>query len=121
MTGLYGGMVFTLPPFFCVGWYEWTFEYVLTTIQPRRLQNDNAKTTHFPYQFAVVMLTVTAVFHIVQIVAGLFAQQTERLGACDVKLLLAIGFIALHTCAHLGLGAFAHLLTDVTVCMMDWR
>lgn len=65
------------------------------------------------YQFAVMMLTVAAVFDIVQIVAGLLAEQTQSLSACHVKLLLTSWFIALHARANIRLIRFAHLLANV--------
>ena len=49
-----------------------------------------------PYQFRIVMLAVAAVFDIVHIVSGLFAQQAQSLGAGHVEMLLAAGFVTLH-------------------------
>jgi len=37
-----------------------------------------------------MVLTVAAVFHIIQIVSRLLAEQTKALGTGDVKLLLAV-------------------------------
>lgn len=42
------------------------------------------------FQFAVMVLTVAAVFHVIQIVSRLLAEQTKALGTGDVKLLLAV-------------------------------
>lgn len=49
------------------------------------------------FQFTVMMLTVSAVLHVVQIVSCFLAEQTKLLGACNMELLLATGFVALHT------------------------
>lgn len=48
------------------------------------------------HQFTVMMLTVAAILDIIQIVAGLFAQQPVLLCTSYVKLLSAAGFVALH-------------------------
>lgn len=65
------------------------------------------------YQFAIVILAVATIFYIIQIIAGLFAQQAQRLRARHVKLLLAAGFIALHTGAEAGLRAFTLVVANV--------
>lgn len=48
------------------------------------------------FQFTIMVLAVSAVLDIVQIVAGLLAEESELLGACHVELLLATGLVALH-------------------------
>lgn len=73
------------------------------------------------YQFTVMVLTISTIFHIVQVVAGLFAQQTTCLSACDVKLLLTPWSIALHTCAYGRFWSFVILLTNVAHWKMIGR
>lgn len=66
------------------------------------------------YQFAVVILTVSAVLDVVQIVAGLLAKQAQLLSAGHVKLLFATGFVALHAGTGCRLRTFSAIRTDVT-------
>lgn len=61
-----------------------------------------------------MVLAVAAVLDVVEIIAGLFAEQAELLGTGYVELLLAPGFIALHAGAHAGAAPFAHVLANVT-------
>lgn len=48
------------------------------------------------YQFAVVMLTVSAVLDVVQVVTSLLTQQAQLLSTRHVKLLFTSGLITLH-------------------------
>lgn len=67
-------------------------------------------------QFAVVMLAIATVLDIVQVVAGLLAQQPQLLGTGHVKLLPTSGLVALHTRTHCRLRALVQLLANVTRC-----
>lgn len=60
-----------------------------------------------------MMLAVPAVLDIVQIVARFLTEQSKLLGTRDVELLLATGFVALHTGARRRSRSFAHLLANV--------
>lgn len=60
------------------------------------------------------MLAVSAVFNVVQIVAGLLAEQAESLSAGHMKLLPAAGLVALHAGPHVRSAAPSLLLADIT-------
>lgn len=110
VIGLYGGISFTLPPFFCaiVGGRG-----VGKTLSLGR--------RYYAHQFAVVVLAVAAVLDVVQVVAGLLAQQTQLLGTGHVELLLAARLVALHARAHGRLGPLVQLLANVARCERDTR
>lgn len=63
-----------------------------------------------------MVLAITAIFDVVQIVAGLFAQQAKRLGTCHMELLLATGLVALHAGADMRLRAFTQICAYVADC-----
>jgi len=56
-----------------------------------------------PYQFAIMMLTVSAVFDIIHHVTGLLTEQTHHLSTSDMEVLLTSGLITLHASTHAGL------------------
>lgn len=62
------------------------------------------------------MLAVPAVFHVVQVVACLLAQEAQLLGTSYVELLPTARLVALHARAHLRLRALVQLLTNVAGC-----
>lgn len=64
-TGLYGGIGFTWPPFF---WNTRKFERTV-----RRKMRTEFVTNIFIYQFTVMMLTISAIFYIIEIITSLFA------------------------------------------------
>lgn len=59
------------------------------------------------------MLAVAAILHVIQIIACLLAEQAETLGACDMELLLAVRFVALHAGAKIGTIRFSNLQANV--------
>lgn len=69
----------------------------------------------FPYtnQFTIMMLAISAVLYVVQIIASLLAEQSQTLGAGHVKLLLAVGLVALHTGTDIGTIRFPDLQANV--------
>lgn len=75
VIGLYGGIGLTLPPFF-YGKMSISFDDILR----------GKYTTH---QFAVVMLAISAVLHVIQVISSFLAEQPQLLRTCHVKLLLA--------------------------------
>jgi hypothetical protein len=99
-TGLYGGIVLTLPPFFCS-----VEQHGLVPIKLGKMPT---------YQLAVVVLTITTILHVVQIVPGFFTKQSQTLSTSYVKLLLATCFIALHTRTNCRTRRFSLFLTYVT-------
>lgn len=60
------------------------------------------------------MLAIATVLDVVQIVAGLLAEQPQALGTGHMKLLLAVGLIALHTGADIGPVGLSNLKANIT-------
>lgn len=61
-----------------------------------------------------MMLTISTIFHVVKIIASLFAQQSKRLGASDVELLSAACFVALHTGSNISATSSSLFLANIT-------
>lgn len=68
-------------------------------------------------QFTIMMLAIATVLHIVQIIAGLLAEQAQTLGAGHMELLLAVCLVALHAGTHIGTIRLAYLQANVTSCV----
>lgn len=61
-----------------------------------------------------MIFTVSTIFHIVHVVAGLFAKESRTLSTSHVEALFTTGSIALHTRSSCGLGFPTLFLTQVT-------
>lgn len=60
-----------------------------------------------------MMLAISTVLNVVQIIASLLAEQAQTLGAGNMKLLLAIGLVALHAGTDISTIRFADLQANV--------
>lgn len=49
------------------------------------------------YNFSIMMMTITAVFHVIHIIASFFAEKSHRLSTGNMERLPAASFVALHT------------------------
>lgn len=121
VIGLYGGIVLTFPPFFCGLMEKENEEKEKIRIIWDKNFATNIQTRDLSHQFTVVMLTVPTVFNVVQVVAGLLAQQTKRLGTRHMELLFAARFVALHTRSGGRTRWFTILRANVTRYKKLWR
>lgn len=66
-----------------------------------------------------MMLAISAIFHVVEIVAGFLAEQAQSLRARDMKLLPAARLVTLHTGPHVRSAASTLFLADVARLKFD--